>query len=134
MASLADATARLNVYLRDLVSILQNAKADPAHCEALTKYIDAKQHLDLLELAETFASNMVLVNTSEFIAKLCQCWNGLLDICNMEKKALTKKIKALKEDKKTDPDVLARNEGLLYDIEQRTCTVLIQAARLRKMQ
>lgn len=134
MASIADATARLNVNLRDLLAILQNAKVDSADCEVLVKYIDTKQYLDLLEIAETFASSMVLVNTDGFIAKLCQCWNGFLDICNMEKKALMKKVKALKEDKKSDPEVLAKNEGLLYDAEQRTCAVLVQAARLRKMQ
>jgi len=44
-----------------------------------------------------------------------------------------KKIKALQEDKKTDPDVITRQENLLVEVEDKKLKTLLATTRVRAM-
>lgn len=51
----------------------------------------------------------------------------------IERKVVSKKIKLMKEDKKTDPEVLVKQENLLLDIDQKKAIVTVACVRLRTM-
>lgn len=51
----------------------------------------------------------------------------------IERKVVMKKIRAMKEDKKTDPEVLLKQETLLLDIDQKKAVVTVACARLKPM-
>lgn len=57
----------------------------------------------------------------------------ILNSVNLERKALLKKIKALQEDKKTDPDVITRQENLLVEVEDKKLRALLATTRVRAM-
>ena len=52
---------------------------------------------------------------------------------NLERKALLKKIKALQEDKKTDPDIITKQENLLIEVEDKKLKALLATTRVRAM-
>jgi hypothetical protein len=57
----------------------------------------------------------------------------LSDGYNIEKKQLNKRLKLLKEDKKTEPETLAKIENAMNDVEQKKASVLVSCLRLKAM-
>lgn len=131
--SAADLQARLNVILRDIIDIFVNEKAQQHSIDLLNKFIDEKKIIDFLKLAESFGRCMAFLDHDQLMTKIYQSWSSLSDGYNLERKNIVKKIKALKEDKKTDPEFLMKQETLLLDIDARKCTVMEECMRTRIM-
>jgi hypothetical protein len=129
----AEAQARLNINLRDIVIFFQENGIQEHSVLLLEQFIEKKQALDFLNLAEGYGKCMAFCNHDELIAKLLQSYLSLIDGYIVERKTTSKRIKNLKEDKKADPDVLARQENLLNDIDHRKATASAACVRFRTM-
>lgn len=132
--SVAEINARLNVQLTNLKAMFETAGIQQHSIVMLEGLIKDKKPSDFLTLIEGFGQSMAFVDHDELVNRLVVSWDLVLDSLNAEKKAVKKKIAALKEDKKSDPDVLAKQENLLVDVFTKRATSLIAVNRLRAMQ
>lgn len=131
--SISDITARLNITLKDIIVLFESSKVSQKSIDTLTKFIEKYQYNEFLQLSELFSKSSPFLNHDDITLKLCTGWNQLLDLLNIEQKNLLKKVKALKEDKKADPDNINKQEALLFDLESRKTQIKIDAARFRAM-
>lgn len=132
-AQVIEAQARLNVCLREVVSFFEAAGVQSHSLDLLNDYVEKHMTFEFLELAEAFGKCNAFIDHDLLMSLLLLAWNTLSDGCMVEKKQLTKKIKILKEDKKTDQEYLARQENLLADVDQRKALVLVSCIRLKTM-
>ena len=131
--SISDITARLNITLKDIITLFEGSKVSQRSIDTLTKFIENHQYSEFLQLSESFSKSSPFLNHDDITLKLCTGWNQLLDLLNIEQQNLMKKVKALKEDKKADPDNIAKQEALLFDLESRKTNIKIDSARFRAM-
>jgi hypothetical protein len=125
--------ARLNVQMGDLRNLFQAAGVQQHSVDMMDGLIKDKKTSEFLTLVEGFGLSMAFVDHDDVTNRLATSWNLLVDGLNAEKKNLKKKITALKEDKKTDPDVLAKQEGLLNDVHNKRAVALIASQRFKIM-
>lgn len=131
--SIADAQARVNVVLRDLVSFFEAGGVSGRSIEILNDKIDKHDSNQFLALAESYGEAMAFLDHDFLVAKLKDAW-GLLVICyEIEKKGILKKLKALREDKKAEPATVIKQENLLADIEHKRGCAMIEFLRLKFM-
>ena len=133
MAQVAEAQARLNVSLRDIVSFLEESGVREHSVELLNSYIDKHLTVDFLSLAEGYGKSMAFVDHDELVSKLYRSYSLLIEGYQLERKQVSKRLKNLKEDKKADPEVVLRNENLIVDIDNRKTVALVSCMRLRSM-
>lgn len=134
MAAVAEAQARLNVCLRDIITFFEEGGLHEHSSNLLNEYIDKHLSIDFLVLSESYGECMAFVDHDVLISKLSQGWNLLYDGYSIERKVVSKRVKALKEDKKTDPAFLQKQENILLDLDEKKATVLVNATRYRAMQ
>ena len=129
----AEAQARLNICLRDIITFFEQGGIDGNSIAMLESFIDRHLPMDFLSLAEGFGKCMAFINHDELIALLVKAFNTLIDGYVIEKKAVSKKHKILIEDKKSDPAVIARLEALMADLDSRKQTAEMTNQRLKIM-
>jgi hypothetical protein len=129
----AEAQARLNVCLRDIISFYEHAGIDAKSLAMLESFIDRHLPFDFLSLAEGFGKCMAFINHDELIALLIKAFSTLIDGFVVERKGIAKKHKNLLEDKKADPAVIARLENLMADLDSRKQTAEMTNQRLKVM-
>lgn len=132
-AQSADAQARLNVHLREIVTFFETSGIQQHSIDLLNSFIDKHLTMDFLNLAEGYGGCMAFIDHDELVAKLFKTYTQLIDGYIIERKILNKRIRLLKEDKKTDPEVLARQENLLIDVDNKKAVAMMSMARLRAM-
>lgn len=132
--SVGELQARLNVQLTDLRGIFEAAGVQEHSLTLLDSLILAKKAADFLTLIEGFDQSMAFVDHDDVCNRLATSWSLAGELINAERKSLKKKIAALKEDKKTDPDVLSRQEDLLSNLYIRRATAQTNTMRLKVMQ
>ena len=133
-AQLAEAQARLNVSLKDVVQFFEDEGVKEHSIVLLNTFIDKHLTVDFLNLAENFGKCMAFIDHDELTSLLFKSFSILMDGYIIERKVTNKRLKLLKEDKKSDPDVILRLENLIIDIDQRKAVVTVSLARLRAMQ
>jgi len=127
--------AKLNVICADMQELL-NGSATPLaehSVNAISNMINKKQYSDFLDLAESFGESMAFVNHNELTNLLLKAWTINADVINAERKAIKKKLQSLLEDKKADPDNVAKNEELLAQVNQRRAMVTAAVIRFKAM-
>ena len=129
----SEAQARVNVSLRDIVSFMEAAGVRQHSIALLNEFINKHQVQEFLTLAANFGKCNAFVDHDQLHNMLYTSWSLLFDGYTIEKKTTLKKIKILKEDKKSDPDVLARQENTLNDIEQKKANVLVNVIKFKAM-
>jgi hypothetical protein len=132
-AQSAEAQARLNVNLREIVQFYEAQGVQQHSIDLLNSFIDKHLTIDFLNLAEGFGQCMAFIDHDELISKLLKTYVQLIDGFIIERKIINKKIRLLKEDKKADPEVLARQENLLADVDVKKANAMVSMARLRAM-
>lgn len=132
-AHAAEAQARLNITLRDILTFFQENGIQEHSAVLLETFIEKKQALDFLNLADGYGKCMAFINHDALIELILASYTALIDGYIIERKITSKRIKNLKEDKKADPDVLARQENLLVDIETRKSSASAALVRFRIM-
>ena len=133
-AQLAEAQARLNVALRDIVAFFEDGGVKEHSVELLNSFIDKHLTVDFLSLAESFGKCMAFIDHDDLTSRLFKCFSLLMEGYIIERKVTNKRLKMLKEDKKSDPDVILRLENLIIDIDQRKAIATVSLARFRAMQ
>ena len=129
--SLGELQARLNVQMTDLRGIFEAGGVQEHSLALLDSLAKDKKTSDYLTLIEGFDQSMAFVDHDDVVGKLATSWSLVVDVLNAERKNIKKKIAALKEDKKSDPDVLARQENLLGDLYVKRANALINLNRLK---
>jgi hypothetical protein len=132
-AQSAECQARLQVSLHDIINFFEEAGVESHSVDNLNEFISKNRTFGFLELSESFGECMAFINHDDLVAKLQISYQFLADGYNIERKIINKRLKFLKEDKKSDPAVIDKNENNLLDVEQKKATVLIQVLRLRAM-
>ena len=127
--------AKLNTVCADLTELLQGGVAPLAEhsTNAISNMINKKQYSDFLDLAESFGESMAFINHNELINLLLKAWTLNADVVNNERKLIKKKLQALLEDKKADPDLIAKNEELLVQVNQRRAMATAAIIRFKAM-
>lgn len=129
----AEAQARLNVCLRDIISFYEQAGIDAKSVAMLESFIDRHLPFDFLSLAEGFGKCMAFIDHDTLIALLVKAFSTLIDGFTIERRGIAKKHRILMEDKKADPAVIARLENLMADIDARKQTAEMTLQRLKVM-
>jgi hypothetical protein len=124
-AQSVDAQARLNVNLREIVTFFEESGVQEQSIQLLNSFIDKHLSTDFLELAEGFGKCMAFIDHDELVNKLLKTFSSLVDGYVVERKIVSKRIRLLKEDKKTDPDVLTRQENLLLDVDNKKAIAMV---------
>ena len=124
-AQLAEAQARLNVALKDIVQFFEDEGVKEHSVVLLNSFIDKHLTVDFLALAENFGKCMAFINHDELTSRLFKSFSILMEGYIIERKVTNKRLKMLKEDKKSDPDVILRLENLIIDIDQRKAVVTV---------
>jgi hypothetical protein len=133
-AAIQEAQARLNSSLKDIVTFFaEGANVSSPSIDILNDYIEKHLSFEFLLLAESYGRSMAFINHDELVNLLFASWNLLFDGYTLERKITMKRIRMLKEDKKSDPAVLARQEQLLIDIESKKAKALVECMRLKAM-
>ena len=133
MSTPHEANARLNVSLRDLLPFFEGAGVQKHSLDMLTDMITKNKQTDFLNLAENYGACMAFINQDELVTKLALSWGLYCDSLKAEGKAQLKKIKAMKEDKKADPDILTRLENSLADISIKRANAMGNYMRFKAM-
>ena len=134
MSAIAEAQARLTASLRDIVTFFNDEVNLPeSSMNILKEYIDRHLSVEFLSLSESYGHSMAFLDHNELINRLFTSWSLLLDGYVLERKLTMKRIRMLKEDKKADPNTLAKQETILHDIEEKKTKVLLNTMRLRAM-
>ena len=131
--SAAEAQARLQVSLRELIEFFEKQGIEPRSVDKLNDFITKNQSMEFLDLCESFGECMAFIDHDELCIKMHTAYNMLSDGFNIEKKVLKKRFKLLQEDKKTEPETLAKVENAINDVEQKKAAVLVSCLRLKAM-
>ena len=130
-AAVIEAQARLNVCLRDLITFFEEAGIQKESVDKLNEFIDKHLTLDFLALVESYGKCMAFIDHDDLVSKIYTSWETFLEGLCLERKLVTKKLKALKEDKKADPNNILKQENLLSEIDDKKVNVLINCVRLK---
>jgi hypothetical protein len=132
-AQSAEAQLRLQFSLKDLISFFEKAGVSSQSIENLQEFVTKNQTMAFLELAEAFGECMAFIDHDDVLIKIQGSFHLLAEGYNIERKLIVKRLKFLREDKKSDPSLIEKNENGLVDIDQRKALVLVQCLRLRAM-
>ena len=132
-AQSAEGQMRLQASLKVIIEYFEEAGVELRSIENLNEFISKNQTFGFLELSEAFGECMAFIDHDDLIAKIQESYYLLADMYNIERKLLIKRLKFLREDKKSDPAVIDKNELSLLDVENKKATVLVQCLRLKAM-
>lgn len=125
--------ARLNVVLGDCIDVLSAGKMKEHSVTTLNNLKDGKKFAEALNLIESFAMSTAFIDHDALCALLAKAWSTYGDQLNVEKKQLKKKLTAVKEDKKAEPEHVAKIEGQMEDFCARRATCTYNIERLKAM-
>ena len=125
-AQSAEGQVRLQASLKVIIEFFEEAGVELRSIENLNEFISKNQTFGFLELSEAFGECMAFIDHDDLISKIQESYYLLADMYNIERKLLIKRLKFLKEDKKSDPAVIDKNELSLLDVENKKATVLVQ--------
>lgn len=129
----AEAQARLNVALKDIINFYEQAKIAPSSVQLMETFVEKHLPIDFLSLAEGFGKCMAFIDHDELISLLYKAFVLLVDGYVIERKQINKKLKLLKEDKKADPAKVNSMENAIVDIDQRKAVAISTLNRIKAM-
>jgi hypothetical protein len=130
---MGEAAARLQVHMADMLEILQKGLIEQHSVTTLNEMKEKKQYGDYLALVERFSECMPFLPHDDLCEVLSKSWNVYLDVLNNDRKNMRKKVSAMRDDKKTDPEVLAKNEGLMDELNVRRANAVTSTIRFKAM-
>ena len=130
--SMAD-LAKFNVVLSDIIEVLIAGKLQEHSVQTLNNLKDAKRYPETLNLVETFAQSTAFIDHDAMCDLLGKAWSTYGDMLNVERKQLKKKLTAIKEDKKAEPEQVSKIEGQMEDFCGRRANCIYNIERLKAM-
>mmetsp|Transcript_13624 Transcript_13624/g.20425 ORF Transcript_13624/g.20425 Transcript_13624/m.20425 type:complete len:168 (+) Transcript_13624:98-601(+) len=125
-AQAQEARDRLHVHMADMVSFFEEGGCEKKSLSLLSSALESHSHFDFLELAEGYSKCMAFVDHDALAQKLATLWAGVEQFLLLDKKAINRKLRVLEEDKKSDPEVIAKLHAKKDAIDQELARVLIQ--------
>lgn len=122
--------AKLMVVFTDMSTIFEG---DQVSIATLTGLREQKKFAEFLDLCESYGESMAFLDHQALMDQLVKGWTIMIDVLKAEGKSLTRKLTALREDKKTDPAVLAKAEGNMEDFYGRRAIANANMVRLDAM-
>lgn len=129
----AEAQARLNVALKDVINFYEAANIAPSSVQLMETFVEKHQPIDFLTLAEGFGKCMAFIDHDELVSLLLKAFILLIEGYVIERKQINKKLKILKEDKKADPAKVNSLENMVVDLDQRKAVAMSTMNRLKVM-
>ena len=125
--------AKLNVVLTDIIEVLNKGKLQEHSVQTLTNLKDGKKFPEALNLVESFAQSAAFIDHDAMTELMGKAWSTYGDMLNAERKQLKKKLTAIKEDKKAEPEQVAKIEGQMEDFCARRANCIYNIERLKTM-
>jgi hypothetical protein len=129
MAQLAEIQARINVALKDIISFYEDAKCPASSLENLQGLLDSHDYMRFLELAEGFSQCMAFIDHNLIVSKMHAAWNLVHDSIVIERKMVSKRLRPLEEDKKADPELVAKLQNIKANHDRRKAKASISCAK-----
>lgn len=152
-ALIAECQARLNSTLQDIIDFFAASPRPPQveegetpittsaapdlspllsqrSLDLLSSFLQQQLIDDFLTLAEALAAASAYLPHDYLFEKLLNCRNLRLEGLNLEKKLINKRLRILREDKKSDPEMIIKQENLLNECERKKALEKVQIARL----
>jgi hypothetical protein len=125
-AASQEARDRLQVHLQDIVSFFEEGGCESKSVAKLRRCVEAHSHFDFLELSEGYSKCMAFIDHDTLSLKIQTGWNGIEQYLLLDKKVINRKLRVLEEDKKSDPEVIAKLHAKKDVIDQELARVKIQ--------
>jgi hypothetical protein len=130
-AQLAEAQARLNVTLKDIISFYAAADCPNATIEKFNALFDAHDSVRFLELAEGLTTCMAFIDHDTIVSKIATAWSQVYDGIVIERKMVTKKLRVLEGDKNADPDVMFKLNTNKGNIDRRKAKATLECSKYK---
>ena len=117
--------ARLNVVCNELLTMFEEQKCPDHQLATLRKYIELKEQAEFMDVATGFSQSMAFLDHDLILEKLYTGWRFVEEGIKGEIKNLTRRVNTMREDKKHDPDKLAKLESEKVAAEKRKAKVSI---------
>lgn len=125
-AQAQEARDRLNVHLQDMVTFFVDGGCEAKSIAKLQNCLESHSHFDFLELSEGYSKCMAFIDHDALALKIQAGWNGIEQYLLLDKKVINRKLRVLEEDKKSDPEVIAKLHNKKDIIDQELAKVKIQ--------
>jgi hypothetical protein len=124
---------KLQVVIADMLEVLKAGKLQEHSVETITAMKDKKQFGEALNLLEKFTASTAFIDHDEMCTLMGKAWLTYCDVLTHDGKNLKKKLQKLEEDKKTEPDVLAKCQGQMDDLTMRKTIATSTASKYKYM-
>lgn len=134
-AQAQEARDRLNVGMQDVVKFFEESGCEEPSLKKLSELQESfaraepNSHFSFLELAEGYSKCMAFLDHDALSALISQCWSGVESFMLIDKKVVGRKLRVLEEDKKSDPEVIAKLQVKKESIDQDLAKVLVQVIK-----
>jgi hypothetical protein len=134
-AQAQEARDRLNVHFQDVCAFYEDNGCEAKSLGKLRAVQEAfaraepNSHFGFLELVEGYSRCMAFMDHDALAVKIAQGWTGVEQFLLIDKKALNRKLKILEEDKKSDPEVIAKLHAKKDAIDLDLARVLVQVIK-----
>jgi hypothetical protein len=125
-AASQEARDRLQVHLQDIVNFFEEGGCESKSIAKLQNCVESHSHFDFLELSEGYSKCMAFIDHDTLSLKIQTGWNGIEQYLLLDKKVINRKLRVLEEDKKSDPEVIAKLHTKKDVIDQELARVKIQ--------
>jgi hypothetical protein len=109
-----------------MVSFFISGGCEEESVQRLSRFAEAHAHVDFLELSEGFSKCMAFIDHDTLANRIMVGWSGIEQYLLLDKKAINKKLRVLEEDKKADPEIIAKLRAKRDIIDQELARVKIQ--------
>lgn len=130
-AQLAEAQARLNVTLRDIISFYAAGDCPNVTIDKMNALCEEKDAVRVLELAEGLTTCMAFIDHDAVVTKIATAWGQVYDCIVIERKMVTKKLRMLEGDKNADADVLFKLNTNKGNIDRRKAKATIECSKYK---
>jgi hypothetical protein len=125
-AQAQEARDRLEVNLQDVVNFFQEGGCESKSIAKLLACLEAHAHFDFLELSEGYSKCMAFIDHDALSLKIQAGWSGIEAYLLLDKKVINRRLRTLEEDKKSDPEVIAKLHAKKDILDQELARVKIQ--------
>lgn len=121
-----EARDRLQVHLQDMVTFFEEGGCESKSIQKLVSCLEIHSYFDFLELSEGYSKCMAFIDHDQLSSKIQVGWSGIEQFLLLDKKVINRKLRVLEEDKKSDPEVIAKLHAKKDGIDQELARVKLQ--------
>ena len=126
---------RLNVHMQDMISFFEENGCEAVSLQKLVAAHESfvrgepNSHFGFLELVEGYSKCMAFIDHDALSGQIAQAWHGVEQFLLIDKKVINRRLKVLEEDKKSDPEIIAKLHTKKDVVDQDLAKVLVQVIK-----